>query len=1837
MANDQADGSCPGLIDVFCKANPFDIADDCAKPTYDPDRETLCLNEPTHGAGMSCGGIIADLCIADPLRQTTEATPANLCGEAYDGPREAKCREIAVTAVGTTAGCVDLVKEICTFVPAAGGEPASGTPHDALCDETVYGQDRMAFCEDPAHMTTSSRCNGMIQTMCDENPFSTNAGMAICDESYAPDRLTACRNFAGPLATPLPSGADCTSIIAGVCSNDIFDPLCPDMDREVSCRTTSDARCRSTIRRVCEGVGGGSPAPFDALCDDDPLHTDLSYTNARASLCIGVASGGATPDTGVSTGGTDRCPGLIMGFCMGSPFDTTNGHCEHVNYNGDRELRCRAGGASFGQSECAGTIARICDTGSDIFDSICDAGGYGGGFTQQRIDDCTSNSPTNPSACDTAEIYGAICGGDTTSANTNPFSTLCDMATPASGVTPMTLAMARQTIVTFCNDPMNRNTTANCMKAESTITDLNRDCVLVAKTFNPECDYTQYEDERVAFCGVNGGVNSFNPGCQDSKYRFASEEGRKAFITLCRETRDAEGCASTAITPAVTVADCITNPYRSECRDSSDFAGEAGKRTDFCNDPINLYNDLCTIDIIDGLADRRFSFCGSGVGGFSNDCQNDGNVAAASEVGRRKFVATCRETRNAEEGCTTTNIDGTPFDSENPSVTVADCITNPYRRECYGANEHDRNRDFIAETVVRDILCSNGETIFDPLCDEVTVGNVEAGRLAVCTNSASAFHARCNEDAYPGTNSVRQQLASTCRGQPDSDDCQQAIVTMVDGQSVTVTVAECVGNDGRSYLGDPYQPGCEDMLFDDARTAHRSTCAEGDNVKTNSMCANALAAVACLRDPFGNDEGSVACDVGIYATPRTTYCSTEATTNDDLCTSIKTDICTGTAASGGDSAVLATNPFAQLCGDPSVATAAQMDFCMDAGNTNNDNCAANDATGQGQVCPNNPFNADFGINNIDCTVVAYLSHRVTQCLDGTQTDATECDKTGIADVICKATGAQANPFVAFCEGATTAGYNGTDTLASRRDTFADNCESNATRICQSESATLCLVGGDFFRPFYDGCLGPEVAHAQVLYCRSEEAWDTNCDRMAGTDAEVRYQRIKLLEACETAVAGDRPTYCSSRMTDDSQNILVTCVKTPFADICDDSVINGLLAGYRAGVCNEPTTSFTAGCNENAFAGTDAAQRAFAEVCERDRAATGCDAMTGSVSIRDCVNNADGDPYQTGCVGLAGFEQQRIARALDCAVNETGAGCTAPVSGVASSITVAGCNTDPFAAGCDGVIFANARREHCADASPKPAGCSVAEGQGYTNYVQGSIAELDLGDSKYKTADELAVYESETIDGRVVYTVARDDNGIRIQDDPRTARDESRVYTGTTYDPNDRVLRDGIEQGTLTLGAIGGSADDGFAYAYIPGGRGADGISGTDRYYAGLLSGTNIGAPLANNNADGDWHGRLAIVSGYGDEVRARTADFVLTVNFNDKTIDSGDVEVLDGLFNIDGRFTTGGVIYGVTSFRDRTPSGSKEIIIGSDSDQNPKTAPQLSSRGSVTGVIGAEGAVGAFISSGEGVGNRKTTGVKNTFGEYAGGFVASPTATNPEDSCSHPSNLLDADCIAEDAQYYDICVTTAQINSAATTKFCTDSDVVTRYIARETECASADLRDENHACAPVLAQLCDFNSGNIFNTDAGTATGTTKFDCTKVTRYDATRLQICSTPAYRDGAVVELNGVVSVTDGISACTAILADACDDNPFIQEAGPRQRNLCVGASYDTARETTCASDIIAVTAGAPDTVSAANAAPSRCFDTILRVCAADPFNDDLCDSTNADFHRARVWPPVLPLQA
>ncbi|MCA8835066.1 MAG: hypothetical protein K8953_08275, partial [Proteobacteria bacterium] len=139
-----------------------------------------------------------------------------------------------------------------------------------------------------------------------------------------------------------------------------------------------------------------------------------------------------------------------------------------------------------------------------------------------------------------------------------------------------------------------------------------------------------------------------------------------------------------------------------------------------------------------------------------------------------------------------------------------------------------------------------------------------------------------------------------------------------------------------------------------------------------------------------------------------------------------------------------------------------------------------------------------------------------------------------------------------------------------------------------------------------------------------------------------------------------------------------------------------------------------------------------------------------------------------------------------------------------------------------------------------------------------------------------------------------------------------------------------------------------------------------RYFAGLLNNVDLGttfAPLEPGapTTTAIWNARFYAVVG----TTSHHADTTMIVNFNDSSLktrdDDAPVVLSGGAGNIiiDADFTSAGVIFGTSRWT--SALGTK------------------SSEGSVTGLIGTKGAIGAFLSSGE-----------NTNSEYAGGFVAAP-------------------------------------------------------------------------------------------------------------------------------------------------------------------------------------------------------------------------------------------------------
>ncbi len=175
-----------------------------------------------------------------------------------------------------------------------------------------------------------------------------------------------------------------------------------------------------------------------------------------------------------------------------------------------------------------------------------------------------------------------------------------------------------------------------------------------------------------------------------------------------------------------------------------------------------------------------------------------------------------------------------------------------------------------------------------------------------------------------------------------------------------------------------------------------------------------------------------------------------------------------------------------------------------------------------------------------------------------------------------------------------------------------------------------------------------------------------------------------------------------------------------------------------------------------------------------------------------------------------------------------------------------------------------------------------------------------------------------------------------------------------------------------------------------GGDVTDGVSffrtlnnGKNYNYAGLYSGTDLGAPLEETfrgDATANWGGRIRTAGWFNFDT-----DFILKINFGTKKLNVAELrnpaDTDQWLMITDAEYDDDGVISG-------------RILIDEDND------PQgiFEQYGFLTGLIGQEGAVASFISTGDNVdGATTTTGTKEGITrtsdyDYAGGFVASPPA-----------------------------------------------------------------------------------------------------------------------------------------------------------------------------------------------------------------------------------------------------
>nr|MCA8834461.1 hypothetical protein [Pseudomonadota bacterium] len=171
----------------------------------------------------------------------------------------------------------------------------------------------------------------------------------------------------------------------------------------------------------------------------------------------------------------------------------------------------------------------------------------------------------------------------------------------------------------------------------------------------------------------------------------------------------------------------------------------------------------------------------------------------------------------------------------------------------------------------------------------------------------------------------------------------------------------------------------------------------------------------------------------------------------------------------------------------------------------------------------------------------------------------------------------------------------------------------------------------------------------------------------------------------------------------------------------------------------------------------------------------------------------------------------------------------------------------------------------------------------------------------------------------------------------------------------------LNTATLRNNPLGGDAKNGVAFY-----RGYD--SGNSAGYAGIFSTTDLGGPITAKDARAEWRGQFQVIAG-----RIINTDFTLEVTFGAVAGVDGSVGKVEAFVEqiapnvahhyVRGTFNAAGVIKGTAIAGDFTNGDRNQFNVGTTD-------------GILTGLIGEDGAVGAFYSQA---------------GVYAGGFVAQPT------------------------------------------------------------------------------------------------------------------------------------------------------------------------------------------------------------------------------------------------------
>ena len=682
---------------------------------------------------------------------------------------------------------------------------------------------------------------------------------------------------------------------------------------------------------------------------------------------------------------------------------------------------------------------------------------------------------------------------------------------------------------------------------------------------------------------------------------------------------------------------------------------------------------------------------------------------------------------------------------------------------------------------------------------------------------------------------------------------------------------------------------------------------------------------------------------------------------------------------GGNATDCKTNAFHADCNADAPAIELRQSMCL-ADDSADSTCGVV-ITG---ACEANPFRTETACGHTD-----YDDDRETACLADTTKHSTCVGDTGIATVFC-----EADPF-------NTATACVHDDYDDERQTMCladimkdDSCRGDmgiATVFCEAnpfDTATPCMHG-DYADERQTMCLANIMIDDScrgttgiaTLFCEANP-FDTATPCGHGDYADERQTmclaNIMIDDSCRGEM-GIATVFCKANWFDTSN----ACTADTYLPLRVADCITAGNAGdmkcdtiFTASASNDCLTNpFTDACT------TDGAFGTYAEMARAKRE-TFCESDSGELCtpLTDCRAT----PFGTGCGDY--FASEKIGECI-MAGNADNSDCTATIStDTTMNNDIKACLINPFTDTCamnnDFTTYADLARMN------RLTFCKTSTGDTLcTTTNLGNVCMFDpfhpicFADGTYDTPRATAITTCSArakADDPACASALTRPNAATWAQSFTTALSTTPATTNTPLhgflqggtdtvnfgslrvgnaDPNVRTLN--LKDATYNNVALGGDVEDGIAYF-------AATIGGSSGGYAGIFSGTDLGAPLPAYDVSTEpiarWNGKF----GAAGEATITNKDFTLNVNLETRKINAfvqftGTIHYkLDGDFNDEGLIVNGTVSYGIFT------------------NNNPDTVQNITKSGILTGLIGQEGAVGVFVADDDAAGTSS----------YAGGFVA---------------------------------------------------------------------------------------------------------------------------------------------------------------------------------------------------------------------------------------------------------